>query len=180
VTQGGQRVSAVSVLLALFCVPSVTVAVIISLVGIIVVASKCRLRMQHTRRRNFSMDEVSPEIGDDGHDRLSENVNPIRVQTTGQDSGAVRLVVIAFLVIAVTLVVVDSLGGQHIESAILNFLEWVEEHPHEGVLAVICVYIIATILFVPGSVLTFGTGYAFGSAYDNKLEGVLVASLVSV
>jgi hypothetical protein len=138
--------------------------------------------MQQTRRHNMSMDELPPDddSGDDGHDGLSLYNNPLRVQQAGQGSGAVRLVVIVLLVIAVAFVVIDSLGDRRIESAILHFLEWVEEHPHEGVLAVICVYIIATILFVPGSILTFGTGYAFGSAYDNKLEGVLVASMVSV
>ena len=42
----------------------------------------------------------------------------------------------------------------------------------------ILVYIVATISFVPGSILTFGAGYACGSAYDSKVEGVAVASTV--
>jgi hypothetical protein len=55
----------------------------------------------------------------------------------------------------------------------------VELHPRKGIIAVIGVYILATILFVPGSILTFGTAYAFGSAYHNKVHGVIVASMVS-
>jgi hypothetical protein len=84
------------------------------------------------------------------------------------------------LVLAMSLlfVIVDSFGDQMVEAAILNFLEWVQEHPFEGVLAVICVYIVATILFVPGSILTLGTGYAFGRACDSTAFGVLLASTV--
>jgi uncharacterized membrane protein YdjX (TVP38/TMEM64 family) len=86
------------------------------------------------------------------------------------------------LVLAISLlfVIVDaSFGDRKVEAAISNFLEWVQEHPFEGVLAVICVYIVATILFVPGSILTLGTGYAFGRAFDSTAFGVLLASTVS-
>lgn len=84
------------------------------------------------------------------------------------------------LVISLLFVIVDSLGDRKVEATILNFLEWVQEHPFEGVLAVICVYIVATILFIPGSILTLGTGYAFGRAFaDNTAFGVLLASTVS-
>lgn len=138
-----------------------------------------------SRRHNFSMeDDLSPEdITGDAISRMPVSSNhSMRLQSSSEQSssGTLRLVVLILLVVAVIFVVVDSLGGHHhIESAILDFLGWVEEHPHQGVLAVICVYIIATILFVPGSILTFGTGYAFGSAYNNKMEGVMVATMVS-
>jgi hypothetical protein len=82
------------------------------------------------------------------------------------------------LAIALAFVVADSFGDRTIEKFILTFLEWVEKHPYEGVLAVICVYIVATVLFVPGSILTLGTGYAFGSACDNTAYGVMLASTV--
>jgi uncharacterized membrane protein YdjX (TVP38/TMEM64 family) len=93
-------------------------------------------------------------------------------------SRQIRVLVVLLLVISLTFVIVDSFGDRKVEAAILNFLEWVEEHPYEGVLAVICVYIVATILFVPGSILTLGTGYAFGSACDNTAYGVFLASTV--
>jgi hypothetical protein len=84
------------------------------------------------------------------------------------------------LVLAMSLlfVILDSFGDRKVEAAILNFLEWVQEHPFEGVLAVICVYIVATILFIPGSILTLGTGYAFGRACDSTAFGVFLASTV--
>lgn len=52
------------------------------------------------------------------------------------------------------------------------------ENPYEGALAIVVVYIVATILFVPASILTLGAGYAFGTAFDNVTYGVFVASMV--
>ncbi len=95
-------------------------------------------------------------------------------------SSVIRLMIAGLLVFALVFVVIDSLGNRHIESIIISFLTWVELHPHQGILAVIGVYILATILFVPGSILTLGAAYAFGSAYQNKVHGVIVASMVSV
>jgi len=91
-------------------------------------------------------------------------------------SRLIRIAVVILLVLSLIFVIIDSFGEKRVESTILSFLQWVEIHPHKGMLAVICVYILATILFVPGSILTFGTGYAFGRAYQNKVEGIAVAS----
>ncbi|KAG7337645.1 SNARE associated golgi protein [Nitzschia inconspicua] len=73
-------------------------------------------------------------------------------------------------------VVVDSLGQRHVETALLQFLGWVQQHPYEGALAVTTCYIVATIFFVPGSLLTLGAGFALGSAFDNPAMGVLIAT----
>lgn len=54
-----------------------------------------------------------------------------------------------------------TIGDRKVGAAILNFLEWVRGHLFEEVLAV------ATILFVPCSILTFATGYAFGRTRDS-------------
>lgn len=89
-----------------------------------------------------------------------------------------RSLVAVALVTSLVFVAADSFGDRKVEATILNFLGWVEKHPYEGVLAVICVYIVATVLFVPGSILTLGTGYAFGSACDSTAYGVLFASTV--
>ena len=60
------------------------------------------------------------------------------------------------------------------------FLEWTSTHPYQGIIAVILCYIVATVFFVPGSILTFGAGFAIGSAVDNTFWGVLLATAVSL
>jgi hypothetical protein len=86
---------------------------------------------------------------------------------------------IGFSLMSVLLfVVIDAMGDRKVEATLLEFLKWVEEYPFDGVLAVIVVYIFATILFVPGSILTLGTGFAFGSACEQKAVGVMLASTV--
>lgn len=73
-------------------------------------------------------------------------------------------------------VIVDSLGHRNIEAALLRFLEWVHQNPWKGALMVSICYIFATILFVPGSILTLGAGFAIGSSFQNTAIGVMVTA----
>jgi hypothetical protein len=123
----------------------------------------------------LTIDDSNPIAGM----RYGESVIVARPQEDDRLSNAIRISVAVLLVCSVTYVILDSFGDRNVEATILRFLEWVSENPYEGVLAVICVYIVATVLFVPGSVLTLGTGYAFGSACDSTAHGVFLASTVS-
>ena len=63
-----------------------------------------------------------------------------------------------------------------------SFLEWVEDNPGLGAVAFAAVYVFTTVCFIPGSLLTLGSGLVFGRALGTGL-GVLVGSvavLVSV
>jgi uncharacterized membrane protein YdjX (TVP38/TMEM64 family) len=130
--------------------------------------------------------EMEPAAGDDdnavdGIFRSASNAsyrNSIRPQHRTRDSSdnLLRIFVGVVLLSCLVYVVVDSLGEKHIEAALLNFLEWVQHHPFRGALAVSLCYIVATILFVPGSILTLGAGFAIGSAFDNAAVGVLIAT----
>lgn len=100
-------------------------------------------------------------------------------RSSPSSSLVVRLLVGVVLVTCLAFVIVDSITAKHVEHASLSFLGWVEHHPFLGVLAVVLVYILATILFVPGSILTVGTGYAFGAAFHSTAKGVALASTVS-
>jgi len=88
-----------------------------------------------------------------------------------------RIAVVVIGALFLTLVTADAFTTRYLEQAVAAFVEWLAGHPAAGVLAVILVYIVATVCFVPGSVLTIGVGYAFGRAFDQHLFlGVLLAS----
>ena len=87
---------------------------------------------------------------------------------------ALLIVVLCLLL----LVMADECSTRKLEKSFVEFLSWVNRHPVQGVFATILVYTLATILFVPGSILNLGTGYAIGSAFGNKQVGVFIAILV--
>ncbi len=90
----------------------------------------------------------------------------------------IRISLTIVLAGVVSFVVIDSFTNQYIHSLLVAFINWVKENPSLGVFAVIWVYIIATVLFVPGSILTIGTGYAFGNAFESTAKAVVMASTV--
>lgn len=74
----------------------------------------------------------------------------------------VGVLLLAFIV----LVILDStIGDGLIRSGVNNFLEWTEQNPIPGIFVFILVYFLATILFIPGSILTLGAGFVFASAF---------------
>jgi hypothetical protein len=90
-----------------------------------------------------------------------------------------RVAVLTALAVFLALILHDALTEQRVKKASVGFVGWVEEHPFLGVVAVILAYIVATVLFVPASVLTLGTGFAFRSAFKSIFKGVALASTVS-
>jgi hypothetical protein len=90
-----------------------------------------------------------------------------------------RVAVLTALAVFLGLILYDASTEQRVKIASVDFIGWVEDHPFLGVLAIILAYIVATVLFVPASVLTLGTGYAFRSAFNSILKGVVMASTVS-
>jgi len=87
-----------------------------------------------------------------------------------------RCLIALSLIMCILYVIVDFSGDRKIESILIAFLEWTHLHPYRGIIAVILCYIVATVFFVPGSILTFGAGFAIGSAFDNTFLGVLIAT----
>ena len=51
-----------------------------------------------------------------------------------------------------------------------SFIKWMQDHPILSPFALIIVYIVATVLLIPGIILTFGAGFAFNKAYDHILS----------
>lgn len=70
-----------------------------------------------------------------------------------------------FLLAFVVFIIVDSLTAKNVISFIDGFLSWVEDNAVPGFFVFMIVYFFATILFVPGSVLTLGAGFVFANAF---------------
>ena len=67
-------------------------------------------------------------------------------------------------------------GLGFVSDILTNFLEWVEENPALGAIAFAAVYVFTTICFIPGLLLTLGSGLVFGRALGIGL-GVLVGTI---
>jgi ABC-type sulfate transport system permease component len=91
-----------------------------------------------------------------------------------------RPLLVFILVLFIVILLVDSMTTKHLEHLTVEFMNWVSVHPLLGVVAVTVVYALATILFVPGSVLTIGTGFAFRRAFDSYGKALFLASVVSL
>jgi len=89
----------------------------------------------------------------------------------------IRGILLSVLVCIIIYIILDyslpNLG--YVDDIITSFLLWVENNPAEGVVAFAGVYIVTTVLFIPGSLLTLGAGLVFGRALGLGL-GVLLAS----
>lgn len=75
----------------------------------------------------------------------------------------------------IILVIIDSSTTKYIAGGFTSFLTWIETHVVAGVFAFMGVYFVATVAFVPGSILTLGGGFVFGKALGLG-PGVALAS----
>uniref|UniRef100_A0A7S3J780 VTT domain-containing protein n=2 Tax=Euplotes harpa TaxID=151035 RepID=A0A7S3J780_9SPIT len=58
-----------------------------------------------------------------------------------------------------------------------SFIDWMRDNPVLAPFVLIVVYIIATVLFIPGIILTLGAGFAFNQAYNNVGLAIFVGSV---
>jgi uncharacterized membrane protein YdjX (TVP38/TMEM64 family) len=85
----------------------------------------------------------------------------------------IGLVLVAFI----AFVIIDSLTTGYVRGAVSDFLEWIETNVVAGIFLFIMVYFIATVFFIPGSLLTLGSGFVFASAFGLG-PGVALGTLV--
>jgi uncharacterized membrane protein YdjX (TVP38/TMEM64 family) len=76
----------------------------------------------------------------------------------GQRSPIVQLIAL----IVVLIVLFLAMEFLPVQQWMTNFNDWVGKMGVTGILIFIGVYAVATVLLVPGSILTFGAGFAFG------------------
>ncbi|KAL3937441.1 MAG: hypothetical protein SGBAC_007452 [Bacillariaceae sp.] len=84
----------------------------------------------------------------------------------------IAVIVVAFI----TYVIVDSLTTGHVTGAVEDFLAWIEDNPVSGIFAFIGVYFVATVFFIPGSILTLGAGFVFANTFGLGL-GIALGTL---
>lgn len=63
--------------------------------------------------------------------------------------------------------IVSMIGGFNLQELLRNALQWVESLGYIGGIAFIGIYIIATVAFLPGSILTLGAGVVFGVVFGS-------------
>ncbi len=111
---------------------------------------------------------------------ISEQTEPtLQDSPTENTKGAKikRILIGTILVGLVAYVIFDAASGaNNVSTLVDDFLQWVEDNPTEGVFAFVGVYFIATVFFVPGTILTLGAGFVFSSAFGLGV-GVVLGTL---
>jgi uncharacterized membrane protein YdjX (TVP38/TMEM64 family) len=96
---------------------------------------------------------------------------------TSQNNRVAKIIVAILLVAFILFVILDStIGEGWVGDTVTSFLEWIEENPVAGLFAFMIVYFVATVLFVPGSILTLGAGFVFANAFGLG-PGLLLGTL---
>lgn len=85
---------------------------------------------------------------------------------------AIGLVFLAFIIF----VIVDSTTTGYLRSGIDTALKWIEANAVAGMFVFMVIYFVATILFIPGSILTLGAGFVFANAFGLGV-GLLIGTL---
>jgi len=115
---------------------------------------------------------VSIPSGDD-----QEDVPLTPEEETAKKKACYKKAFFALILVAfIAYVIADSLTTKHVAGIVEDFLAWVEENPIAGLFAFIGVYFVATIFFIPGSILTLGAGFVFANAFGLGL-GVALGTL---
>jgi uncharacterized membrane protein YdjX (TVP38/TMEM64 family) len=119
---------------------------------------------------------------------VTNTPNPVREGDLGVDlsqdeirqtrrSCYAKIAISALLVAFIIFVIVDSQTNRHVRSGITAFLNWIAENPGAGVVAFMLVYFIATIFFIPGSILTLGAGFVFGASFGSLGAGIVLGTV---
>lgn len=112
-----------------------------------------------------------------GENTLTGSEGDDAAATSSWTTKALKLSITLILVGFIIFVIVDSTQDQYVRSGMQSFLSWMEDNPTAGVFAFMFVYFAATVLFIPGSILTLGAGFVFANIYGLGV-GVLIGTAV--
>lgn len=101
-------------------------------------------------------------------------------ETPEKKKFSIKNIVVILLILAfIIYLIVDSFTTRHITRLTTRFLEAVENLGFGGVVLFGLVYIVATVLLIPGTILTIGAGFIFTRTQDgNQAIGTLIATAV--
>jgi len=129
---------------------------------------------------DFEENPLDQEIGNSlEQDQEADDIELSETEQKEVKNTKMKKYIIGIILVAfVTFVIVDTATNRFIASGTESFLEWVEDNPIPGFFLFVVVYFAATVLFVPGAILTLGAGFVFGAAFG--LGGGLVIGTLSV
>lgn len=87
-----------------------------------------------------------------------------------------KIIIGVLLVAFIIFVIVDSTTTGYLRSGINTALQWIEQNAVAGMFVFMVVYFAATVLFIPGSILTLGAGFVFANAFGLGV-GLLIGTL---
>lgn len=117
------------------------------------------------------VDSTSNETTEEEEEELTEEELRAR-RMSKYKKIAIGLLLLGFVIF----IIVDSLTNGYVRSGINTFLAWIEANPIPGFFVFMIVYFAATVLFVPGSILTLGAGFVFANAFGLGL-GIVLGTL---
>ena len=84
---------------------------------------------------------------------------------------------LAILLVLITIIVLVIVYNEWVSDTIEKFLEWLRDNPVLGTICLSLIYIVATLFFLPGSLLTLGAGVALQAALENTALAILVGTI---
>jgi len=132
--------------------------------------------MSDTNENNNN--EVTVPSGDEQNTQEQQNKAPLTLEEEAAKRKAYykKAFFAVILVAFIAYVIADSLTTKHVVGAVEDFLDWIEANPIAGIFVFVVVYVVATVFFIPGSILTLGAGFVFANAFGLGL-GVLLGTL---
>ncbi|CAM9111301.1 unnamed protein product [Ascophyllum nodosum] len=119
------------------------------------------------RRPTMEEDKRPQGVPDDGLVAIEKRTEVEKAVEVDLERGNNRGKKIIGLVIAciVIAVIVDLLTHNNVKSWLEEALEWIERNPWSGSVVFALIFCAATLMFIPGLILTIGAGVAFGRAF---------------
>ena len=90
----------------------------------------------------------------------------------------VKIIVSVLLLGLLVYVIVDSFTAGNVRNLLTGFLDFIEDSGFWGAVLFAVVYIIATVLLIPGTILTLGAGFVFTRTTGSQALGTIVATAV--